>query len=34
MGGWLTGIIVMTIAFIAAWYTRESFGKDMNFLEQ
>jgi MFS family permease len=34
MGGWLTGIIVMTIAFIAAWHTRESFGKDMNFLEQ
>jgi MFS family permease len=34
MGGWLTGIVVMTIAFIAAWYTRESFGKDMNFLEQ
>jgi MFS family permease len=34
MGGWLTGIIVMTIAFIAARFTRESFGKDMNFLEQ
>jgi MFS family permease len=33
-GGWMTGIVVMTIAFIAAWFTRESFGKDMNFLEQ
>jgi len=34
MGGWMTGVIVMGIAFIAAWFTRESFGKDMNFLEQ
>jgi len=33
-GGWMTGAIVMTIAFVAAWFTRESFGKDMNFLEQ
>jgi len=33
-GGWMTGIVVMTIAFIAAWFTSESFGKDMNFLEQ
>ena len=32
-GGWLTGIIVMGVAVIAAGYTRESFGKDMNFLE-
>ena len=34
MGGWITGIIIMSIAFVAAWFTRESFGKDMNFLEQ
>jgi putative MFS transporter len=33
-GGWMTGVIVMTIAFVAASFTRESFGKDMNFLEQ
>jgi putative MFS transporter len=33
-GGWITGIIIMSIAFVAAWFTRESFGKDMNFLEQ
>jgi len=33
-GGWVTGIIVMAIAFIAGWFTRESFSKDMNFLEQ
>ena len=33
-GGWMTGIIVMAIAFISGWFTRESFGKDMNFLEQ
>jgi uncharacterized phage infection (PIP) family protein YhgE len=34
MGGWMTGIIVMAVAIIAAWFTSESFGKDMNFLEQ
>jgi MFS transporter, putative metabolite:H+ symporter len=33
-GGWMTGIIVMAIAFLAGWFTRESFGKDINFLEQ
>jgi len=33
-GGWMTGVIVMSIAFVAAWFTRESFGRDMNFLEQ
>lgn len=32
-GGWITGIIIMIIAIIAALFTRESFGKDMNFLE-
>jgi MFS family permease len=33
-GGWITGIIIMSIALVAAWFTRESFAKDMNFLEQ
>jgi hypothetical protein len=33
MGGWITGIIIMLVAVIAAWFTRESFGKDLNFLE-
>src|SRR5438552_3666695 len=33
MGGWITGIIIMVIAVIAAWFTHESFGKDLNFLE-
>lgn len=32
-GGWITGIVIMVVAVTAAWYTRESFGKDMNFLE-
>src|SRR5438477_8973251 len=32
-GAWITGIIIMVIAVIAAWFTQESFGKDMNFLE-
>ncbi len=33
VGGWITGIVIMVIAVIAAWFTRESFGKDLNFLE-
>lgn len=33
-GGWMTGIVIMTIALIAAWHTRETFGKDMNFVEE
>jgi MFS family permease len=33
MGGWITGIVIMLLALTAAWFTRESFGKDMNFLE-
>lgn len=32
--GWMTGIIIMTIAVIAAYHTKESFGKDMNFIEE
>lgn len=32
-GGWVTGIILMTIAVIAAIYTDETFGKDLNFIE-
>jgi len=32
-GGWITGIIILTTGFVAAIFTRESFGKDMNFLE-
>lgn len=33
-GGWVTGIILMTIAVIAAWKLEETFGKDLNFLEE
>jgi hypothetical protein len=32
-GAWVTGIIIMTIGFIAVLFTKESFGKDMNFVE-
>lgn len=32
-GGWITGIVIMTLALIAAKQTKETFGKDMNFLE-
>ncbi len=33
-GGWITGIIVMSIACIAAYLMKESFSKDMDFVER
>jgi hypothetical protein len=32
-GAWVTGIIIMTIGLVAVFFTKESFGKDMNFVE-
>ena len=32
--GWVTGVIVFIIAFIALAMTEETFGKDLNYLEQ
>lgn len=31
---WVTGIIIMTIGFISAIFTHESFGKDLDFVER
>src|ERR1043165_1056413 len=31
---WVTGIIIMLVGFIAALYTKDTFGKDLNFTEQ
>ena len=33
-GGWITGVIVMLFAVIAAYHTKETFGKDMDFIEE
>ncbi|HEY9361711.1 MAG TPA: MFS transporter [Chitinophagaceae bacterium] len=33
-GGWITAIIVMIIAVIAAFYSKETFGKDLNYVER
>ena len=33
-GGWMTGIIIMSLAVWAAWHTKESFSNDMNFVEE
>jgi len=30
---WVTGVIIMCIGFMAALYTRETFGKDLRFVE-
>jgi MFS transporter, putative metabolite:H+ symporter len=31
--GWITGVIVMAISLVAAWFTEETFGKDLNYTE-
>jgi MFS transporter, putative metabolite:H+ symporter len=31
---WITGILVMAIGFISVWYTKETFGKDLDFVER
>jgi MFS transporter, putative metabolite:H+ symporter len=33
-GGWVTGLILFAIAVAASVYTEETFGKDLNFIEQ
>lgn len=33
-GGWMAAIIIMLITIIAAYYTKETFGKDMNYVEK
>ena len=32
-GGWICGLIVMITALIAAYYTKESYGNDLDFIE-
>jgi hypothetical protein len=33
-GGWITGIILMAIAIIAAWKIEDTFGKELDFVER
>ncbi|MBD0331257.1 MAG: MFS transporter [Chitinophagaceae bacterium] len=33
-GGWLTAIIIMSITVVAAFFTKETFGKDLNYVEE
>jgi len=33
-GGWVTGVILMLVAILAAWKMEETFGKDLNFVEE
>jgi hypothetical protein len=33
-GSWVLGIVVMLCGWIAVYYTKETFGKDMNFVEK
>lgn len=33
-GAWITGAIIMAIAITATYFTKESFGKDLDFVEE
>jgi uncharacterized membrane protein (DUF485 family) len=33
-GAWVTGAVLMAIAIIAAIFTEETFGKDLDFVER
>ncbi|HRH61091.1 MAG TPA: MFS transporter, partial [Chitinophagaceae bacterium] len=33
-GAWVTGVILMSIAIAAAYFTEETFGKDLDFMEK
>ncbi len=33
-GAWIIGIAVMLVSFTALYYTKESFGKDLDFIEE
>jgi putative MFS transporter len=33
-GGWITAIVIMVITIIAAYYTKETFDKDLNYIEE
>ena len=33
-GGWICGVVVMGLAVSAAYYTQETYGKDLDFIEQ
>ena len=33
MSGWITAVICMSIALVALYFKKESFGKDLNFVE-
>jgi hypothetical protein len=30
---WITGIIMMVIGFVSVLFTKETFGKELNFVE-
>jgi len=32
--GWITGIVVMIVSFTALYFTEETFGKELNYLEE
>jgi putative MFS transporter len=33
-GGWITAVVIMTITIVAAIFTKETFNKDLNFVEE
>jgi putative MFS transporter len=33
-GAWVTGIVIMLVGFVSVLYTRETFGRDLDFVER
>ncbi|HSU28696.1 MAG TPA: hypothetical protein VLJ68_09965 [Chitinophagaceae bacterium] len=33
-GAWLTGIVIMIIGFVSVIYSKETFGRDLEFVEK
>ena len=33
-GGWITGVFILLLAIVAAFYTKETYGREMNYLEE
>jgi hypothetical protein len=33
-GAWVTGLLVMAIGIVSVWHTKETYGKDLDFVER
>jgi hypothetical protein len=33
-GAWITGVILFVLAIVSAWFIEETYGKDLDFVEE